>query len=122
MGNKTDIFIIDDDTQNLHYYQAIINKGEGLRCIGSTTNSENAIAIVVTTLPDIVLIDYALYPKSGFEIATELKNQLPDLPVVLLGGRATLQEQAEAIGALYIPMPITPRKLIDTIHDVMSNT
>ncbi|MEO0595327.1 MAG: response regulator, partial [Chloroflexota bacterium] len=115
-----DIFIIDDDTHNLHYYQSVINHSEGMRCIGSTTNSQNAVAIVVTTMPDIVLIDYALYPTSGFEIATLLKESVPDLPVVLLGGRPTLQEHAEKIGAFYIPMPITPRKLLDAIQEAIT--
>lgn len=121
MSKKIDVFIIDDDARNLRYYQAIINESDMMRCIGSTTNSEKAVDIVITTQPDVVLVDYALYPTSGFEITTCLQDELPTLPVILLGGRASLQEHADAVGAAaYIPLPITPRKLLDTIQAVMS--
>ena len=116
MDGKIDVFIVDDDVQSMQYFQTIINKGDGLRCIGSTTSGKNAVDIVVTAYPDVVLVDYALYPVSGFEVLAELHQQLPDVPIILLGGRASLKEQADNAGAAaYLPMPITPRTLIDTI-------
>ena len=119
MGSKIDVFIIDDDVQSMQYFQAIINKGEGLRCIGSTTSGANAVDIVMTAYPDVVLVDYALYPVSGFEVLVDLHQQMPDVPIILLGGRASLQEQVRDAGAAaYLPMPITPRNLIDTIFAV----
>lgn len=120
MSRKIDVFIIDDDAHNLQYFQAIINRVPGLRCIGSTTSGENAVDIVVTSHPDIVLVDYALYPISGFEIVARLQKELPEIPIVLLGGRARLEQQALATGAsAYLAMPITPRKLVDTIHHII---
>lgn len=117
MARKIDVFIVDDDVQSMQYFQAIVNRGEGMRCIGSTTSGENAVSIVVTAYPDVVLVDYALYPVSGFEILAELHRELPGVPIILLGGRPTLQKQADAAGAAaYLPMPITPRNLIDTIR------
>lgn len=119
MGSKIDVFIVDDDVKSMQYFQAIVNKGEGLRCIGSTTSGENAVDIVITAYPDVVLVDYALYPVSGFDVLVELHHQLPRVPIILLGGRPTLQKKADDAGAAaYLPMPITPRKLIDTIRTV----
>ncbi len=119
MSSKIDVFIVDDDVKSMQYFQAIINKGEGLRCIGSTTSSANAVDIVITAYPDVVLIDYALYPLSGFDVLADLHQQMPDVPIILLGGRSSLKEKATAAGAAaYLPMPITPRNLIDTIFAV----
>lgn len=116
MGSKIDVFIVDDDVQSMQYFQAIVNRGEGIRCIGSTTSGENAVAIVVTAYPDVVLVDYALYPVSGFEVLSELHHQLPNVPIILLGGRPSLEQKANDAGAAaYLSMPITPRKLLDTI-------
>jgi two-component system invasion response regulator UvrY len=117
MPEKLDVFIIDDDAKTLRYYQSIINKGKDLRCIGITTKGDNALDILATTQPDIVLIDYALYPHSGFDLLAKIREEIPDLPVILLGGRPVLRERALAAGAAdYLPMPITPRHLVDAIR------
>lgn len=119
MADKIDVFIIDDDANNMQYFQSIIRSDDNIRCIGSTTSSNTAIDVVVTTQPDVVLVDYALYPISGFEILKQLRSQLPEMPIVLLGGRSNLREKAESAGAsAYLPMPITPRNLLDTIKQV----
>jgi len=119
MSSKIDVFIVDDDAHNLQYFQAIINRVHGLRCIGSTTSGASAVDIVVTSHPDVVLVDYALYPISGFEIVAQLKREMPEIPIILLGGRAKLEKQALASGAdAYLAMPITPRKLVDAIRSV----
>jgi two-component system phosphate regulon response regulator PhoB len=116
MSRKIDVFIIDDDARNLHYYQTIINKANGIRCIGSTSNAEKALDIVITTFPDVVLIDYALYPIDGFTLTQQMREEMPDMPVILLGGRETMREQALEVGANdYLAMPITPQQLIETI-------
>lgn len=122
MGNKIDVFIIDDDTRSMQYFQSIVNKGDGIRCIGSTTSGKNAVAIVATAYPDVVLVDYALYPISGFEILEQLRTEMPDVPIILMGGRPSLEIKAKEAGAAaYLSTPITPRTLIDTIIAVQKD-
>lgn len=116
MNGKIDVFIIDDDAQNSRYYQAIISKAEDIRCIGSTTHVEKALDIVITTFPDVLLIDYALYPIDGFTMMGQVREEMPDVPIILLGGRESMREHALASGANdYLPMPITPQQLIGSI-------
>lgn len=120
MSEKADVFIIDDDAKTLRYYQSIVNKGKDLRCIGITTKGDSALDILSISQPDIVLIDYALYPQSGFDLLARIRKELPDLPVILLGGRPLLKERAIAAGAAdYLPMPITPRHLLDAIRQAL---
>ena len=120
MSEKADVFIIDDDAKTLRYYQSIVNKGKDLRCIGITTKGDSALDILSISQPDIVLIDYALYPQSGFDLLARIRQELPDLPVILLGGRPLLKERALAAGAAdYLPMPITPRLLLDAIRQAL---
>lgn len=121
MPEKADVFIIDDDAKTLRYYQSIVNKGKNLRCIGITTKGERALDILSVSQPHIVLIDYALYPQSGFDLLAKIRQELPDLPVILLGGKPGLRERAlEAGAADYLPMPITPRHLLDAIRQVLT--
>jgi DNA-binding NarL/FixJ family response regulator len=120
MPEKADVFIIDDDAKTLRYYQSIVNKGKDLRCIGITTKGDSALDILSISQPDIVLIDYALYPQSGFDLLAKIREEFPELPVILLGGRPLLKERALAAGAAaYLPMPITPRHLLDAIRQAL---
>jgi DNA-binding NtrC family response regulator len=120
MSEKADVFIIDDDAKTLRYYQSIVRKGKDLRCIGVMTKGDSALDILSISQPDIVLIDYALYPQSGFDLLARIRQELPDLPVILLGGRPLLKERAIAAGAAdYLPMPITPRHLLDAIRQAL---
>jgi CitB family two-component system response regulator CitT len=120
MPEKADVFIIDDDAKTLRYYQSIVKQGKDLRCIGVTTKGESALDILSISQPDIVLIDYALYPQSGFDLLAKIRQEFPDLPVILLGGRPLLKERALAAGAAaYLPMPITPRHLLDAIRQAL---
>lgn len=119
MSKKIDVFIIDDDPQSTQYFQAILNKSQTIRCIGSTSSAEKAVETIVTAYPDVILLDYALYPISGFDMIGCIQQELPHTPIILLGGRSALCERALACGAkAYLPKPITPRILLDTIHDV----
>lgn len=118
--SKIDVFIIDDDAHTMQYFQSIIKHDENIRCIGSISTSDVALDVIKTARPDVVLIDYALYPMSGFDLLDVLRAQIPNLRIILLGGRAHLQEKAEKAGAsAYLAVPITPRKLIDTIKYVI---
>ena len=123
MPEKSDVFIIDDDAQTLRYYQSIVKRGKDLRCIGVSSKGENALDILSISQPDIVLIDYALYPQSGFDLLAKIRQELPDLPVILLGGRPLMRERALAAGAAdLLPMPITPRHLLDAIRQALGFT
>lgn len=123
MPKKADVFIIDDDAKTLRYYQSIVNRENDMRCIGISSKSENALGILSISQPHIVLIDYALYPQSGFDLLAKIRQDLPKIQVILLGGRAILRERAlEAGAADYLPMPITPRQLITTIRQVLAKS
>lgn len=122
MADKIDVFIIDDDSKQMQYFQTILNHTELIRCIGSTTSGEKGLGTILTAYPDVILVDYALYPTSGFDIIARIRDDMPTLPIILLGGRAHLREKAEKAGAsAYLPKPVTPRVLIDTIHKVHSD-
>jgi DNA-binding NarL/FixJ family response regulator len=111
-----DVFVADDDPKAVRYYQAIVNKMDGMRSIGSTSNGKVLVDIVLTVRPAVVLLDHKMNPD-GFELATTLHKKLPALPIILLGGREDLSEKAREVGAYaYLSFPIIPSKLVETIR------
>jgi two-component SAPR family response regulator len=117
MSDKIDVFIINDDTQTLRYLQAVINKVDGMRSIGSTTRAEAAADIVATIQPDVVLIDYSMSPITGVDLMRAIHHELPELPIILISSIRDQAEDALEAGAIdFLRTPITPRLLIDAIQ------
>ncbi|HKJ92651.1 MAG TPA: sigma-54 dependent transcriptional regulator [Longimicrobiales bacterium] len=68
--------------------------------------------------PDVVLLDLAMPGMSGMEVLRALRERRPELPVVMISGRATLQDAVEAtkLGAFhFIEKPLTPEAVLMTV-------
>lgn len=66
--------------------------------VEAATNGQEAIEILGTVLPDIVITDLQMPKMTGSELITRLKEkpQTANIPVVILAGRSVSQEAAEA--------------------------
>src|SRR4030095_16832656 len=51
---------------------------------GEAADASTAMKLVPETSPDIALIDLTLEHSSGLELIKEMRNQYPDLPVLVL--------------------------------------
>ena len=71
---------------------------------------------------DLVLLDVMLPDGSGFELCRELRETLPDLPVIFL---TALDGEDDAVRGLglgaddYIVKPFRPRELVSRMHTVL---
>lgn len=65
--------------------------------VEAATNGQEAIEILGTVLPDIVITDLQMPKMSGSELITRLKEKplTANIPVVILAGRAVSQETPE---------------------------
>lgn len=66
--------------------------------VEAATNGQEAIEILGTVLPDIVITDLQMPKMTGSELITRLKEKplTANIPVVILAGRSVSQEAAEA--------------------------
>ena len=66
--------------------------------VEAATNGQEAIEILGTVLPDIVITDLQMPKMSGSELISRLKEKplTANIPVVILAGRSVSQEAAEA--------------------------
>jgi DNA-binding response OmpR family regulator len=103
----------------MQYYHAILNKADDIHMIAATTVSGRVVSLVRDKHPDVVLLDYAMYPVDGFKIMQAIHAEMPEMAVILLGGRDTLRDMALEDGAAdYLSIPITPRDLLEAIRRV----
>ena len=73
-------------------------------------SAAQALQIVSSTEIDVALIDFNMSEKDGLELAAELRERYPDLPIAII--TANIQdevvERARALNAAFVPKPVTP--------------
>jgi two-component system, OmpR family, phosphate regulon response regulator PhoB len=87
-------------------------------------SAEQAVNLVRTALPDLVLLDWMLPGQSGIEFAKRLKSdkRTREIPIIMLTARA--EEQDKLLGLEtgaddYITKPFSPRELNARIKAVL---
>jgi two-component system phosphate regulon response regulator PhoB len=93
------------------------------RCL-EADNIQDAYAIVVDEVPDIVLLDWMLPGGSGLELLRRMKRNdaIRDLPVIMLTAKTTEDNMIQGleVGADdYLTKPFAPRELIARIRALL---
>jgi DNA-binding NtrC family response regulator len=63
---------------------------------------------------DLVILDLKMPKRSGIEVLASIREQYPDVPVVMVSGYASIESAIDAtrLGAFnFIPKPFTPDEL-----------
>ena len=99
--SKTILFVEDEPT--LQKVAGEILRQEGF-IVKSATDGEEAMRIIKTEKPDLVLLDLILPKKDGFEVLKEMKadTQTKGIPVIILTNLEGTQdvERALELGAM----------------------
>ena len=109
--------LVVDDASNIRRMLRGLLQAEGY----SVTEAEDGGAGVeraVTEEPDVVLMDLAMPRTDGLSALRQLAARKPELPVVMMSGRATLQDAVEAtrLGAFhFIEKPLGPEAVLATV-------
>jgi two-component system phosphate regulon response regulator PhoB len=87
-------------------------------------DSEQALALIRETLPDLVLLDWMLPGQSGLGIARHLRNnaRTRSIPIIMLTAKSAEQDKVgglEAGADDYITKPFSPRELLARIKALM---
>jgi DNA-binding NarL/FixJ family response regulator len=89
---------------------------------GEVTKAGEMLAQVMTTCPDVVLIDCELPGLKAREIVAELRSLCPHLLVIALCSRPEMRQAALAAGAdAFISKGDSPESLLATIKKAHSN-
>ncbi len=113
------ILLADSDLRRLIYYEAIIQRMPDMVCIASTPESDNVLDLVDELRPQVVLLDNGLTPIRGIDLAIDIRDMVPDIAILLVGGRSVPLQQALDAGAdHYLSVPVTPKSLVSAIRQV----
>ncbi|WP_254185465.1 response regulator transcription factor [Nocardioides panacis] len=110
------VVIVDDHVIFTELLALALRHEDGLRCAGTATGADMALAVVDQVRPDVVVMDVELGDGDGITATAELTRRHPGLRVVVLTARVdvALMRRAADAGACSLLPKNGP--LIETLH------
>ncbi|MEM7729368.1 MAG: sigma-54 dependent transcriptional regulator [Pseudomonadota bacterium] len=117
------VLIVDDDPTQRRLLQAVVEKsgfsvlqaGDGDTAIGMTTGAD-------ASQIDVVLLDLVMPGRDGMEVLVELAKQRPELPVIVLTAKGSIEAVVKAMktGARdFVVKPAAPERIIVSIRNAL---
>jgi two-component system nitrogen regulation response regulator NtrX len=113
--------LIVDDEPNIRRMLGSLLRAEGYRT-REAGSALGALAEVQGEEPDAVLMDLYMDGETGLDALPRLREAAPDLPIIMMSGRASLSDavQATRLGAFhFIEKPLTPEAVLLTLGSAL---
>ncbi|HEV8669108.1 MAG TPA: AAA family ATPase [Candidatus Limnocylindria bacterium] len=115
-----DLYVLDPDPQVLGQLRPGLAKA-GLRLAGSQTSADRALPVLMSTCPDVVLIDVASSADIAFSVK-KIQLACPSSCIIVTGAGTppTTMSRAVASGARgFLIKPYTPADVFTTIGEAL---
>jgi DNA-binding NarL/FixJ family response regulator len=115
------VLLVDDQILFLDSLELFLRQDDGIEVSGTASNGNDALAIIKSSKPDIVLLDIKLPDRSGVEIARLVKFEYPEVKIMLL---TTFEEEGDILSAFslgcegYVLKDIKPADLVRAVNMV----
>ena len=93
------VFVVEDAMQVRKRLVAMVRSVPGVKVVGEAESVSGAIAGVLGSDADTVLLDLQLTDGSGLDVLTALKAKRPALHVIVLSNFTSTQHRRASIGA-----------------------
>jgi len=110
--------LIVDDEPSIRYSIEQVFDGQDVEVL-TADNAEDAVRIVASQSPDVVLLDIRLGNQDGLEVFYELRKHDPRCLVVFITGHGTSETAIEAMkrGAYdYLVKPLDANQITQVVH------
>jgi len=113
------ILLVDDHTLFRRALASLLVSRPGFEIVAEAGDGLEAVARARETLPDVILMDIGLPRCGGLEATRLIKNELPDIQIVILTMSADDGDLVEALqnGAIgYLLKNLEPYQLFDMLE------
>lgn len=113
--------LLVDDEPNIRRMVGSLLRAEdyGVR---EAASAQEGLAEVQADEPDVVLLDLMMPGDSGLDVLPRLREVAPNLPVVMMSGRASLSDAVRAtkLGAFhFLEKPLAPEAVLLTLRSAL---
>ena len=118
---ETTVLIVDDSPYIVDGLVALL-KRKGFSTV-ACHGGEEALAALMTTTPDLILLDIMMEPMDGWETLGKLKAnpETRDIPVLMFSAKKITPEEAEEHCLSiedFVSKPVNPAQLLDAINRI----
>lgn len=115
------ILVVDDDQTNLKFLKEILDDDYELLTVSS---GEEALDILHTFAPKVVLLDIMLPGISGYEVCKKIRqdNKLAHIKIILISAKAMVNERQkgyESGADDYITKPFDHEELLVKVQTIL---
>ena len=110
------ILVVDDDRDFRWTVDNILNAA-GYKILQAQDGAE-ALILLEENIPDLVLLDYRMPGRDGLQVAGDMKQRIPGVPIIIITAYAEVESAVKAMkmGAYdYITKPVDNNDLVFTI-------
>ncbi|HWH14645.1 MAG TPA: response regulator transcription factor, partial [Miltoncostaeaceae bacterium] len=115
------VLLVDDHRVLRTGLRLILERAEGVECVGEASSAEEAVRALDRVEPDVVVMDVEMPGMGGIAGIAEIRGRAPRTRVVILSmhGAAEDVRSAFASGAEgYLLKTAADEELVDAIHAV----
>lgn len=118
--HKKTVYIMEDDVDILSLVSHVLRKHNFETIMDFNGNDFD---MMKQPCPDLYIIDINLIGKNGGDICIAIKNECPQIPVLIMSAYVNLEKvMAEVNADKYIQKPFEITELVDTVSVLLSKT
>jgi DNA-binding NarL/FixJ family response regulator len=97
----------------------LLREEPGINVVGFTSETEGLMALLQTTCPDLILLDWDLPGRSLTDVLPKIRCKTPQPKIIVLGDRERYREPALSAGVdAFIVKGEPPQLLVAKIHQM----
>ena len=97
--HETKVFIAEDSAEVRRYIVDLIEDVQGARVVGEADSAEAAVAGILQTDPDCVVLDFQLVGGTGLDVLRAVHPRAPQITFIVLTNFANPQYQRACVAA-----------------------
>jgi len=78
------ILLVDDNPSVRHYLRAILEQQTAWQVCGDARTGAEALHKVLESPPDLILLDYQLPDLNGVDVAKQISDLFPQIPILMV--------------------------------------
>lgn len=115
------VLVVDDDFMVARIHARFVEQVDGFEVAGTARSGAEALELVTSLRPDLLLLDVHLPDISGLEVLERLRGQGEDVAVVMVTaerGAAAVRSALHGGALQYLVKPFEQEDLADRLHRV----
>ena len=112
------VLLVDDDAKMVELVRSILTD-DGYEVFGATSAAA-ALEQLATLAPDVIVLDHVMPERTGLDLATEIRERLPEQPIIIFSSLFDLRlsEEVRNLGFRYVEKTDGIESLERAIRDV----